>query len=353
MSASSACSRRARRPTCCVVEGDPAARPHAARGTGQASRGDPARRRARREPDRRVKAPAPRARRPRRARADRVLRRRRGRRALPEPARPGAAAGGLGRRARAPRVEPGRRHARRFAARRPRPLRRSRVGHVDLPRLQEGGVGLQFFTAATVVPFGLNIERNESDAFDLLDAARHGAALAVRLARTARARGAPGRSSRGAPSPARGGALVPVRSRADLEALLARRAQGGGPIGALLGIEGAHALEGDVANLDVVFERGFRMIGLTHFFDNEFAGSAHGAEKGGLTEQGPRAGSSHGRARRARRSRARLAAPRSTTCSRWRPSRPSSRTAASPGTCAERAHALGRSRCAGSPPAAA
>ena len=79
---------------------------------------------------------------------------------------------------------------------------------------------------------------------------------------------------------------MPVRTRAELEALLARRARGGGPIGALLGIEGAHALEGDLANLDVVFDRGFRMIGLTHFFDNEFAGSAHGAEKGGLTELG-------------------------------------------------------------------
>ena len=118
------------------------------------------------------------------------------------------------------------------------------------------------------------------------DAARDGAALAVRLARPARARGAAGRSSRGARSPRSDGALVPVRSRADLEALLARRAQGGGPIGALLGIEGAHALEGDVANLDVVFERGFRMIGLTHFFDNEFAGSAHGVQKGGLTDLG-------------------------------------------------------------------
>ena len=28
------------------------------------------------------------------------------------------------------------------------------------------------------------------------------------------------------------------------------------------------------------------MIGLAHFFDNEFAGSAHGAEKGGLTDMG-------------------------------------------------------------------
>ena len=164
-------------------------------------------------------------------------------------------------------------------------VRRSHVGHVDLPRLQEGGVGLQFFTAATVVPFGLNIERNESDAFDLLTLlgmaqlspfAWRGPLGRAEL-QADRLEGAMARSH---------GALVPVRSRADLEALLARRAQGGGPIGALLGIEGAHALEGDVANLDVVFARGFRMIGLTHFFDNEFAGSAHGARKGGLTEKG-------------------------------------------------------------------
>ena len=47
-------------------------------------------------------------------------------------------------------------------------VRRSRVGHVDLPRLQEGGVGLQIFTSVTVVPLGLNIERNERGSFDLI-----------------------------------------------------------------------------------------------------------------------------------------------------------------------------------------
>ena len=164
-------------------------------------------------------------------------------------------------------------------------LRRSRVGHVDLPRLQEGGVGLQFFTAATVVPLGLNIERNQSDAFDLLTL------LGMAQLSPFAWRGPLGRAELQADRLEKTiegsrGALVPVRTRADLEALLARRAQGGGPIGALLGIEGAHALEGDLANLDVVFDRGFRMIGLAHFFDNEFAGSAHGAQKGGLTELG-------------------------------------------------------------------
>ena len=164
-------------------------------------------------------------------------------------------------------------------------LRRSRVGHVDLPRLEEGGVGLQFFTAATVVPMGLNIERNERESLDLLTL------LGLAQLSPFAWRGPLGRAELQADRLERAiagsqGALVPVRSRADLEALIARRAQGGGPVGALLGIEGAHALEGDLANLDVVFARGFRMIGLTHFFDNEFAGSAHGVAKGGLTELG-------------------------------------------------------------------
>jgi len=164
-------------------------------------------------------------------------------------------------------------------------VRRSRVGHVDVPRLQEGGVGLQFFTAATVVPMGLNIERNERDTFDLLTL------LGMAQLSPFAWRGPLGRAELQADrledTIARSqGALVPVRSRAELDALIARRAQGGGPIGALLGIEGAHALEGDLANLDVVFARGFRMIGLTHFFDNEFSGSAHGVAKGGLTELG-------------------------------------------------------------------
>ncbi|HEY8156627.1 MAG TPA: membrane dipeptidase [Myxococcota bacterium] len=164
-------------------------------------------------------------------------------------------------------------------------LARSSVGHVDLPRLQEGGVGLQFFTAATVVPLGLNIERNESDAFDLLTL------LGLAQISPFAWRGPLGRAELQADRLEKtiagsGGALVLVRTRADLDALLLRRAQSGKPIGALLGIEGAHALEGDLANLDVVVARGFRMIGLTHFFDNEFAGSAHGARKGGLTELG-------------------------------------------------------------------
>ncbi|MEZ4292124.1 MAG: membrane dipeptidase [Myxococcota bacterium] len=60
------------------------------------------------------------------------------------------------------------------------------------------------------------------------------------------------------------------------------------PIGALLAIEGAHAMESDPANLARLFDAGYRMIGLAHFFDNDYAGSAHGVAKGGLTALGRR-----------------------------------------------------------------
>lgn len=53
-----------------------------------------------------------------------------------------------------------------------------------------------------------------------------------------------------------------------------------------MGLEGAHALEGDISNLDVLYNAGYRMIAPTHFFDNELGGSAHGLEKGGLSPFG-------------------------------------------------------------------
>ena len=39
-------------------------------------------------------------------------------------------------------------------------------------------------------------------------------------------------------------------------------------------------------NLDEFYQAGVRYIGLAHFFDNEWAGSAHGIDKGGLTKTG-------------------------------------------------------------------
>jgi microsomal dipeptidase-like Zn-dependent dipeptidase len=162
---------------------------------------------------------------------------------------------------------------------------RSRTGHVDLPRLQAGGVALQVFTAVTKVPLGFNIEATDGDRLDLL--------TLVGLANFSpfATRDLLGRallySERLNDSMARaGGMLLPVRSVAELDRLVARHAVDPNVVGALLGSEGAHPLLGDPLNVDVLYGAGFRMIGLAHFFDNEFSGSAHGLVKGGLTDKG-------------------------------------------------------------------
>lgn len=164
-------------------------------------------------------------------------------------------------------------------------LERSSRGHTDLPRLVEGGVALQVITAVTKTPTGQNYERNtaESDSLTWLAVAQlwpprtwtslrgrahHQGWILAELDRRA------------------GEAFRIVRTRADLRALLDERALGRTPVGAIFGIEGAHALEGDIANLDALEALGLRVVGLTHFFDNRLGGSLHGVSGEGLTEFG-------------------------------------------------------------------
>jgi microsomal dipeptidase-like Zn-dependent dipeptidase len=164
--------------------------------------------------------------------------------------------------------------------------RRASIGHTDLPRLREGNVMLQVFGVATSVPAGMNIERNERPGFDLI-----ALGFCIRLSPGC-VGGPPARfdamTVRLAKLVERDDALVWVRTASDLERLRARHEQDPRALGALLAIEGAHALAGDNGTLEAAFVEGVRMIGLAHFFDNEYAGSAHGALKGGLTEIGRR-----------------------------------------------------------------
>ena len=54
----------------------------------------------------------------------------------------------------------------------------------------------------------------------------------------------------------------------------------------LLGIEGCHCLEGKLENIKGLYDAGYRMISLHHFFDNELGGSLHGISRDGLNEFG-------------------------------------------------------------------
>lgn len=164
-------------------------------------------------------------------------------------------------------------------------LERDNRGHVDVPRLVEGNIGLEIFAVATKVPRHLNIDRNDDRTDDVtLVALARGWPTATWRSRTARAKHQAARLAAFAAGSA--GQLTLVRSAADLAAFLERRRADPSLVAALLAIEGAHALDDDLANLDRLDAAGYRMVGLAHFFDNAFAGSAHGLEKGGLTDAG-------------------------------------------------------------------
>ena len=162
-------------------------------------------------------------------------------------------------------------------------LKRSAKGHVDIPRLQQAHVSLQAFTVVTTIPRNLNIERNfqSSDLVRYL-AIAEGWPPGTWSSPKERALYQAGRLR--AFESDSGGALVLLRTRSDLRKLIAARATQG--IAAVLGAEGAQPLEGNLENLNDLYDAGFRMMSPTHFTDTDIAGSASGQLKGGLTGLG-------------------------------------------------------------------
>jgi microsomal dipeptidase-like Zn-dependent dipeptidase len=78
-----------------------------------------------------------------------------------------------------------------------------------------------------------------------------------------------------------------LRTRRNLAEVLSARADGApGLVGTLLGVEGAHALDGRLESIEVLYEAGYRLMGLHHFFDNELGGSLHGLSGEGLSDFG-------------------------------------------------------------------
>lgn len=165
---------------------------------------------------------------------------------------------------------------------------RASRGQVDLPRLEEGNVALQVFSSVTKTPRGQNYDANSADTDNItplvvaqLQPPRTWRSLLERsLYHAEKLRRAAAASD---------GRLRVVTGAADLRRLLAERRAGREVTGALLSIEGLQNIEGDLANLDRLHAAGFRMAGITHFFDNELGGSMHGIEKGGLTPLGRQA----------------------------------------------------------------
>jgi microsomal dipeptidase-like Zn-dependent dipeptidase len=164
-------------------------------------------------------------------------------------------------------------------------LERGTRGHVDIPRLIEGNVALQAFTIVTKTPRNQNIENNtgDTDNITLLAIAecwpiKAWSSLTERaLYQAHKLQDIAERSN---------GKFTLIRTSSELSAYLDRRIKEPQITAGFLGIEGAHALDGNLDNIDRLYAAGVRMMAPTHFFDNDIGGSAHGVGKGGLTDKG-------------------------------------------------------------------
>jgi microsomal dipeptidase-like Zn-dependent dipeptidase len=165
-------------------------------------------------------------------------------------------------------------------------LDRADRGHVDLPRLIDGNVAIQMFTAVTKSPAGQNYDENSDDALDNITLLAAGQLWPPRTWGDLTERALYQAERLHWYAEASEGQLRVITTRAELDQLLTDRATGQTVVGGLLGIEGAHALQGDLASLDRLVDAGHRMIGLHHFFDNALGGSLHGQNAGGLTDFG-------------------------------------------------------------------
>jgi membrane dipeptidase len=131
-------------------------------------------------------------------------------------------------------------------------------GHVDLPRLREGGLGAQCFGLVSL-PLARRMRGLAQAIHRQIDVLAESVASNPEQLRL-------------------------VRTAEEIEAC--RRE---GVIGALLGIEGAHALEGELDHVDTFARRGVRYLGLLHFTANEAGYPAYGRgrrDSEGLTQFG-------------------------------------------------------------------
>ncbi len=160
--------------------------------------------------------------------------------------------------------------------------KRQKRGHVDLPRLRDGGVDFQVFSIVTKSPRGLNFKDNDASAPD-------------DVALLAKAQLWPLRTwdsiyERAVYQAKR---LHKIESNPNNKLVIARTASDlTQPDGTLIGLlltEGAHPLEGKIENIEKLYDAGYRAMGLQHFFDNALGGSMHGKSKSGLTDFGRQA----------------------------------------------------------------
>lgn len=158
-------------------------------------------------------------------------------------------------------------------------------GHVDLPRMQEANEAFQVFTVVSKTPRNQNYDKNtdETDQIALLSFAQLKSPadwFSVKSRALHQCEQLHEFASKS------NGAFRVITNQQQLKQFIKDREQNPTLTSGMLGLEGAHCLEDDINNLDAFYKAGVRYIGLTHFFDNEWGGSAHGVNHQGLTAKG-------------------------------------------------------------------
>ena len=164
--------------------------------------------------------------------------------------------------------------------------KRYKRGHVDIPRLQEGNVALQMFTTVTKSPRGQNYEKNETSASDNITALAVVQRWPIKTWSSLAERAIFQANKVHKLATNDGDNFMLIKSQVDLNNFMQKRSINKSFVGGLIGTEGSHALDGDLENVKRLYDVGFRMMSLHHFFDNRLGGSLHGISGQGLTNFG-------------------------------------------------------------------
>lgn len=160
--------------------------------------------------------------------------------------------------------------------------KRKNYGQVDLPRLKEGGVNLQVFSAVTKSPRGLNFDENDANAPDDIALLAKAQLWPLKTWSSIYERAAYQAQKLHKIAAKESNNLIVAKRKSDLN-------QDKDILVGLLLTEGSHPLEGKIENIQRLYDEGYRAMGLQHFFDNELGGSMHGKSQAGLTDFGKKA----------------------------------------------------------------
>ncbi len=158
-------------------------------------------------------------------------------------------------------------------------------GHEDIPRMIEANMALQAFTIVSKTPKNMNFNHND-DKTDNITSLMIGTGRPPATWFSLKERALQQCKELYNFSNKSQGKLRVITNQQELTAYIKDRETNKNQTAGYLGVEGMQILEGELANVQVMYDAGIRMMAPTHFFDNKIGGSAHGMKKGGLTEFG-------------------------------------------------------------------